>query len=311
MPNVIGMDRELASETLQPLGVQVNLPEEFRCGATPGLAWDQEPDAGTPLAPNVPVRVILAPPVSTVAVPNLLEHPQEEIAASLAKGRLCAGEQTSQTGDGVGGHVMAMSPAPGARVLSGTRVNVTVRIATLNPSPSAPPPATLQTVQPSTVQPAATPTRRAPAAPPRTTPAEAAKPTTPTTPPPPATAGPTATIVPPLPTPPATITPPPSPTPAIAQPPATTTTPGWPLVAVGALTLMGLLALLVRSARRTRHGLPKQVRLESRTNSLRTSVESRKGPIVQGDVELRPIRSAAKQMLQMSGSLIRHEEKLS
>src|SRR5262249_33898865 len=117
LPNVIGMDRELANETLQPFGIKPDLREEFFCGATPGLVWDQQPAAGTPITPNMPVRVILVPPEATVTVPNLVGHPQSELTADFAKARLCAGE-TAQDGAGADGTVVAMSPTPGTQVRS-------------------------------------------------------------------------------------------------------------------------------------------------------------------------------------------------
>lgn|SRR6185295_10242648 len=294
MPNVIGMDRELAREVLQPFGLRVELPDEFRCGATPGLAWDQQPDAGTALTPNTQVRVLIAPPVMTVTVPDLLGHPQEEIAASLSKAGLCGGEQTSQQPNGTGGNVIEMKPEPGTRVVSGTPVSVMIGSATSTPSSRVPPVTTAQTPATTAPQTTTIPTvepRRAP----------------PTSPAPiPTLPSQTTTALPPT----SPVLPPPAPS-ISTEPPPTPTAFGWPLVAVGAVTLLAALVLLMRSVRRRRVELPKQVRMEGRKNLVRTSVEARKTSVIRGEVEIRPVRSPATRSVQASRGLVRNEERLS
>jgi PASTA domain-containing protein len=298
LPNVIGMDPELAAETLRPFGVMPDLREEFFCGATPGLVWDQQPAAGTPITPNVPVRVIVVPHETTVTVPNLVGHPQSELAADFAKAQLCAGE-TAQDGEGAGGNVVAMSPAPGTPVRSGTRVSVTLRAATAAAPPVPPSIAAAPAAKnpPPDATPAASATTTKPPA--TTTPSSAATAASPTV---------TTTTTQPLPAPPA-----PSISPQ-ALPPGSPDTPYalvqtyWPLLAVGAATLFALLVFFVRGRRASPLELPPQVRLEGRKNTLHNSVRPRAGRLISAEVELRGVRAAGEQRLQTSAQLIQREQ---
>src|SRR5258708_364810 len=85
----------------------------------------------------------------------------------------------------------------------------------------------------------------------------------------------------------------------------------WPLVALVALALIGAAAPLAQEVQRRRYDFPKQVRLEGRKHSPRFSLDARKGHVVNGEVELRPIRSVANQKLKVSGRLVRYDRKLS
>ena len=296
LPNVIGMDPELANETLQPFGIKPDLREEFFCGATPGLVWDQQPAAGTPITPNMPVRVILVPPETTVTVPNLVGHSQSELAADFAKARLCAGEM-AQDGASAGGNVIAMSPTPGTQVRSGTRVSVTLRAAT-SAAPSAPSSTAASNPPPDTTSTASVTTRQPPAT---TTP-----PSTATAPSPAVTT----TVTQQLPTAPVPSASPQALPAVSSETPYTFVQHYWPVFAAGAVTLLALLVFFVRSRPSRRAELPPQVHLKGRKNAARTSVRPRAGRVISAEVELRGVRSTGEQKLRTSAQLIQHEHVL-
>jgi len=87
-----------------------------------GTVLSQQPPAGDTVAVGTPVRIVVATPV-TVLVPSLVGRTQLEAGSVLTKAELVPGTVTSEESRRREGSVLSQDPAPGRRVVIGTRVN--------------------------------------------------------------------------------------------------------------------------------------------------------------------------------------------
>jgi beta-lactam-binding protein with PASTA domain/predicted Ser/Thr protein kinase len=127
VPDVVGLTKHEAQQTLGDQGFQVVSSEEGSDSADPGTVLRQEPAAGTQADPGATVTIVVARATPTVAVPDLLGRSGAEAADTLTAAglepRTSIQDTTDPAQDGI---VLDQRPAAGEQVKEGAPVRIFV-----------------------------------------------------------------------------------------------------------------------------------------------------------------------------------------
>ena len=124
MPDVVGKTAADAQAELEKAKIAADIKEEFTGKAASGTVISQTPKAGE-AAPKEKANLVIE--LASVPVPQIIGLGVPAAKDELIKAGLTVGEQTFQTtSKSPGGTVTAQTPAPGARIIPGDKVNMTV-----------------------------------------------------------------------------------------------------------------------------------------------------------------------------------------
>jgi len=127
VPDVAGLDGELAQRLVAAAGLTVSQVESVQAAAPRGIAMLTRPPASTVLSPGAPVTVVVSRGAPTISVPGLLGLSQADARTRLEVEGLQLGTVARRrTGDASPGTVVAQRPAAGTLAAPGTVVDIVV-----------------------------------------------------------------------------------------------------------------------------------------------------------------------------------------
>jgi len=127
VPDVAGLDGELAQRLVAAAGLTVSQVESVQAAAPRGIAMLTRPPASTVLSPGAPVTVVVSRGAPTISVPGLLGLSQADARTRLEVEGLQLGTVARRrTGDASPGTVVAQRPAAGTLASPGTVVDIVV-----------------------------------------------------------------------------------------------------------------------------------------------------------------------------------------
>src|SRR3989449_6147508 len=127
VPDVAGLDGELARRLIAAAGLTVAQVESVQAAAPPGVAMLTRPAATSVLSPGAPVTVVVSRGAPTIAVPDLLGMSQADARTRLELDGLELGTVTRRrTRDANPGTVVGQKPAAGTLAAPGTVVDIVV-----------------------------------------------------------------------------------------------------------------------------------------------------------------------------------------
>ncbi|HYT05893.1 MAG TPA: PASTA domain-containing protein [Gemmatimonadales bacterium] len=127
VPDVAGLEGELAARLIAAAGLTVSQVESVQAAAPRGIAMVTRPPATSVLAPGAPVTVVVSRGAPTIPVPDLLGMSQADARTRLELDGLALGTVARRrTGDANPGTVVAQKPAAGTLAAAGTVVDVVV-----------------------------------------------------------------------------------------------------------------------------------------------------------------------------------------
>jgi eukaryotic-like serine/threonine-protein kinase len=140
VPNVVGLTRQEAQQTLGNRGFQFTVTEEGSDGADPGTVLRQDPPAGASVDPGSSVAIIVARAIPIVFVPDLLGQSgtaaTDTLTAAGLEPRTSFRDVMDANEDGV---VLDQTPASGTQVKQGAPVRIFVgRLAQTPTTPTTP-----------------------------------------------------------------------------------------------------------------------------------------------------------------------------
>jgi len=127
VPNVVGMKEAQALAAIRASGLEVGQVREAPSERAGEVIW-QSPSGGTQAAPGTKVDIVVGRPQfvpRTVVVPNVVGMPRAQAEAALRAAALEPGVVREVPGAREG-EVVAQSPAAGAEVRQGSKVDLTV-----------------------------------------------------------------------------------------------------------------------------------------------------------------------------------------
>jgi eukaryotic-like serine/threonine-protein kinase len=127
VPDVVGRPRDEAERTLQDAGLQASVREEESDDADPGTVLRQDPAAGSQLAKEKTVALVVATAPADVPVPGVIDSPEAEAVEALedAGFRVDVEEAPVETPD-EDGIVVDQDPGPETPRPRGSRVTISV-----------------------------------------------------------------------------------------------------------------------------------------------------------------------------------------
>jgi eukaryotic-like serine/threonine-protein kinase len=137
VPDVTGQDSETGNTTLGDAGFAVREVTEPSSSVDSGRVIRTEPAAGTQADRGSTVRMVVSSGAPQTEVPEVRGLGQAEAEAALSNVGLSS-SVTNTVDDNNVGKVVAQSPAAGQRVSPGSRVALTVAIASSAPTTTAP-----------------------------------------------------------------------------------------------------------------------------------------------------------------------------
>jgi beta-lactam-binding protein with PASTA domain len=127
VPDVAGLDDELARRLIAAAGLTVAQVESVQAAAPPGIVMLTRPAATSVLGPGAPVTVVVSRGAPTIAVPDLLGLSQADARTRLEMDALELGTVTRRrTSDANPGTVVGQKPAAGTLAAPGTVVDIVV-----------------------------------------------------------------------------------------------------------------------------------------------------------------------------------------
>jgi eukaryotic-like serine/threonine-protein kinase len=137
VPDVVGLTRQEAQQTLGNQGFQVATAEEGSDSADPGTVLRQDPAAGAQSDPGATVTIVVARAIPTVDVPDVLGQSATEAADTLTAAglepRTSLQDTTDPSEDGI---VLDQRPAPGTQAKQ--RAPVRIFVGRLVQAPTTP-----------------------------------------------------------------------------------------------------------------------------------------------------------------------------
>jgi len=127
VPELVGRPEQEARSVLEVLELSVGTVSSEESRQPAGSVLSQAPDAGTRIAINSSINLLVADPV-TVIVPGLIDRSGDDALALLAGAELVAGVVTRQESRQPGGNVLAQGIEAGTRVVTGTSVDLVLAI---------------------------------------------------------------------------------------------------------------------------------------------------------------------------------------
>jgi eukaryotic-like serine/threonine-protein kinase len=127
VPDVTGLDGELAARLIVAAGLTVSQVESVQAAAPRGIAMVTRPPATSVQPPGAPVTVVVSRGAPTIPVPDLLGMSQADARARLELDGLQLGTVTRRrTGEANPGTVVAQHPAASTLAAPGTVVDIVV-----------------------------------------------------------------------------------------------------------------------------------------------------------------------------------------
>lgn len=127
VPDVAGLDGELAQQLIAAAGLAVAQVESVQADAPPGIAMLSRPAASAVLAPGGGVTVVVSRGAPTITVPDLLGMAHADARTRLELEGLRLGTVTRRrTADAAPGTVVGQRPAAGTLAAPGTVVDLIV-----------------------------------------------------------------------------------------------------------------------------------------------------------------------------------------
>ncbi|HEX4807154.1 MAG TPA: Stk1 family PASTA domain-containing Ser/Thr kinase [Conexibacter sp.] len=127
VPDVVGLTKQQAQQTLGSRGFQVTITEQGSDSAEPGTVVSQTPAAGRNVDPGATVTIVVARAIPKVDVPDLSGQTQGEASDTLtAAGLVPRVSSRDVTDSALDGIVVAQDPAPGTQVKKGAPVRIFV-----------------------------------------------------------------------------------------------------------------------------------------------------------------------------------------
>jgi serine/threonine-protein kinase len=127
VPDVTGLDGELAGRLIAAAGLTVSQVESVQAAAPRGIAMVTRPPATSVQPPGAPVMVVVSRGAPTIAVPDLLGMSQADARARLEGEGLQLGTVTRRrTGEANPGTVVAQHPGASTLAAPGTVVDIVV-----------------------------------------------------------------------------------------------------------------------------------------------------------------------------------------
>lgn len=129
VPSFVGLSRTAAVALAERRGIELRITEQRTTAAPRGTVLSQEPPAGTALAPDRPVYLIVAAAPAAVRLPDLIGLPESDALAELFAAGLRAGSRSARTSlDLPYGTIIATDPAPGSSLPPGSAVAYVVSL---------------------------------------------------------------------------------------------------------------------------------------------------------------------------------------
>jgi len=137
VPDVVGLSQASAEAAIVGAGLAVGSITTANSDTVPaGDVISQDPTAGTTVAPNAPVNLVVSLGAATIAVPDVVGLPQADAEAAIVAAGLTVGTVTTANSDTVpAGDVISQNPTRDTNVASETPVNILV---SLGPSKTKP-----------------------------------------------------------------------------------------------------------------------------------------------------------------------------
>jgi eukaryotic-like serine/threonine-protein kinase len=143
VPDVVGLTKQAAQQTLGDQGFEVTITEEGSDAAAPGTVLRQDPAANAKADPGSSVAIVVARAIPKVIVPDLTGQGEQEASDTLTAAglvpRISHRDVTDQTQDGV---VLDQRPGPETQVRKGAPVRLIVGRLTQTPTTPATTPTT-------------------------------------------------------------------------------------------------------------------------------------------------------------------------
>ncbi|MFD0773808.1 Stk1 family PASTA domain-containing Ser/Thr kinase [Streptomonospora algeriensis] len=127
IPDVVGQDRDSATQTLQDAGFEIGDTREETSSSYPaGQVIGTSPPGGQSADPGSRIDLVISSGPEQVAVPDLSEMNQEEAESALSDAGLSASFQEEPSEDVESGQVIRQDPEGGTEVDPGSSVTVWV-----------------------------------------------------------------------------------------------------------------------------------------------------------------------------------------
>lgn len=127
VPDVTGQTEDAATKTLKGAGLTVNVQYQYSSSAAKGVVISTDPTAGSKLAKNSQVTLLVSQGTKAVQVPSLTGMTKDEASSALSAAKLTLGNVTSSYSDSVeSGKVISQSPSTGQYIDPGTAVNIVI-----------------------------------------------------------------------------------------------------------------------------------------------------------------------------------------
>ena len=127
VPDVTGMDRAGAIETLQSLDLRTTETQIADADAAPGTVVRTDPAAGESVPADSTIEVFVSSGPGEVSVPRVIELTEEEGRAALEDAGLEVGEVTLESSPVIDeGVIISQDPAPGEMLAAGGTVDLVV-----------------------------------------------------------------------------------------------------------------------------------------------------------------------------------------
>ncbi len=127
VPDVVGLTKQQAQQTLGSRGFQVTITEQGSDSAEPGTVLSQNPSAGGKVDPGATVAIVVARAIPKVDVPDLSGQTKAEASDTLTAAGLVPRVSSRDVADSaLDGVVVAQTPAAGTQVKTGAPVRIFV-----------------------------------------------------------------------------------------------------------------------------------------------------------------------------------------
>ena len=125
VPDVTGQTEDAATKTMKGAGLTVNVQYQYSSSAAKGVVISTDPVAGSKLAKNSQVTLLVSQGAKAVQIPSLSGKTKEEAVSALTSAKLTLGNVTSSYSDSVeAGKVISQNPSAGQYTDQGTAVNI-------------------------------------------------------------------------------------------------------------------------------------------------------------------------------------------
>jgi|CXWL01.1.fsa_nt_gi RHS repeat-associated protein len=128
IPNVVGQSQTAASTSLTNVGLKVGtITQQSSSTVASGNVITQSPIAGTSVANNSAVNLVISSGPGLISIPNVVGQTLAAATTALTNAGLSAGTITQQASSTVpAGNVISQSPGSGVSVNSGSAVNLVI-----------------------------------------------------------------------------------------------------------------------------------------------------------------------------------------